>query len=70
MLKDVKELLIDEWSVGYYHRELDLPDAVDGEQATITYGNGVVVASLPLSMRTRPARLTLGTVGPAHGMSG
>ncbi len=69
MLKDVKELLIDEWSVGYYHRELSLPDAVDGEQATVTYGNGVVVASLPLAMRTRPARLTLETVGPAHGVS-
>jgi HSP20 family protein len=25
MLKDVKELLVDEWSVGAYHRELDLP---------------------------------------------
>ena len=25
LLKDVKELLIDEWSVGVYHRELALP---------------------------------------------
>jgi len=31
VLKDIsKELLMDEWSVGDYHRELELPDTVDG----------------------------------------
>jgi HSP20 family protein len=49
MLKDIKELLIDEWSVGEYHRELELPEPVDGSQANATYGNGVLVVSLPRS---------------------
>ena len=31
MLKGIKELLIDEWSVGVYHRELALSTAVNGE---------------------------------------
>jgi HSP20 family protein len=67
MLKDVKELLMDEWSVGAYYRELILIDSVDGERANVTYGNGVLVVALPLSASTIPARLTLETVGPAHG---
>src|SRR5947209_10826396 len=67
LLKDVKELLLDEWSVGSYYREIGLRDAVDGEQANVTYGNGVVVVALPLSEQTSPAKLTLDTVGPAHG---
>src|SRR2546428_1471854 len=67
LLKDVKELLLDEWSVGSYYREITLPNAVDAEQANVTYGNGVLVVALPISDHTRAARLTLDTVGPAHG---
>lgn len=66
-LKGDKELLIDEWSVGGYYREMALPDSVNAEQANVTYGNGVLVVAMPLSDRTNPARLTLETVGPAHG---
>jgi HSP20 family protein len=67
LLKDVKELLLDEWSVGGYYRELALGNAVNGEQANVTYGNGVLVVALPLSDRTRAARLVLDTIGPARG---
>lgn len=67
MLKDIKELLIDEWSVGHYHRELDLPDTVDGEHANVNYGNGVLVVTLPLSHRTTPALLTMTKTGTARG---
>ncbi len=67
LLKDFKELLIDEWSVGSYYRELSLPDAVDGEHANVTYGNGVLVVNLPLSEKTIPATLTLEKIGPARG---
>jgi HSP20 family protein len=67
LLKDVKELLIDEWSVGDYHRELGLPDIVDGEHANVTYGNGVLVVAMPISDEMIPGRLTLETIGPAHG---
>ena len=65
-LKDDKEVLLDEWQVGGYHRELALPAAVDGELATVTYGNGVLVVALPVADRTRPARLTLEAVEVGH----
>lgn len=67
LLKDIKELVLDEWSVGHYYRELPLPDAVNGPLANVTYGNGVLVVAMPISERTHAANLTLDTVGPAHG---
>jgi HSP20 family protein len=66
-LKDAKELLVDEWSVGPYHREITLPAPVDGEGATLTYGNGVLVVALPVAAETRPALLSLREIGPARG---
>lgn len=62
-----KELLVDEWSVGGYYRDVALPNSVDGEHANVNYGNGVIVVAMPLSERTMPARLTMDTVGPARG---
>lgn len=67
VLKDIKELLIDEWSVGSYHRELQLPIAVNGEHANVTYGNGVIVVALPMSQESIPATLTLEKVGTDRG---
>ena len=67
LLKDVKELLLDEWSVGSYYREITLPDIVDGDQTNVTYANGVLVVAMVVSDVTRPATLTLEKVGPAHG---
>ena len=67
VLKGVKELLVDEWSVGGYERELTLPATVDAELATVTYGNGVLVVTLPLAEHTRGARLRLEPTGFAHG---
>lgn len=67
LLKNVKELLMDEWSVGSYYRELALPAHVDAQRANVTYGNGVLVLAFPISDHTVSARLTLDTVGPAHG---
>lgn len=69
VLKDVKILLVDEWSVGAYYRDFRLPEAVDGSQATATYGNGVLVVTFPLSEKNIPARLTLSSTGLARGMS-
>ena len=62
-----KEVLLEEWRAGGYHRELDLPTAVDGELANVTYGNGVLVVVLPVAAQVRPAHLTLETVSPTHG---
>ena len=67
VLKDVNEVLLDEWDVGAYHRELELPVAVDGEHGTVTYGNGVVVVALPMASNTQAARLTLMPAGPNRG---
>ena len=67
VLKDIKELLLDEWSVGSYYRELTLPNTVDAGQANVTYGNGVLVVALPVSARMCAATLILDTVGPTHG---
>jgi len=69
LLKDAKELLLDEWSVGAYYRDYTLPVPVDGSQAMATYGNGVLVVTFPISERSVPARLTLSSTGTAHGMS-
>jgi HSP20 family protein len=67
LLKEVKELLLDEWSVGVYHRELALPVPVNAACANVTYGNGVLMVVLPISDQTSPARLTLERVTPTHG---
>jgi HSP20 family protein len=65
--KGDREVLRDEWQVGGGHREITLPCPVDGLAANVTYGNGVVVVSLPISDATRPALLTLDAIGVARG---
>lgn len=67
MLKDIKDLLLDEWSVGTYYRELELPNAVDGEHANVTYGNGVLVVVMPISDTLTPATLAMDRVGKDFG---
>jgi HSP20 family protein len=67
LLKDIKELLLDEWSVGVYHREIALPVPVNAGCANVTYGNGVLMVALPISDQTSAARLTLERITPTHG---
>jgi HSP20 family protein len=62
-----KDVLLDEWSAGPYHRELVLTDAVDAQRATLTYGNGILVVALPLAEEHRPARLSMATIGQRRG---
>jgi HSP20 family protein len=69
-LRGEKELLADEWSVGPYRRTLALPVPVDGTGATVTYGNGVLVVSLPIAAATRASTITLERTGPARGEGG
>jgi HSP20 family protein len=61
------ESLIDEWNPGPYHRDIELPVAVDGERANVTYNNGVLVVSLPIVETTRAARLTLSELSATQG---
>ena len=41
------EILISEWTIGPYYREVVLPQPVDGALTNATYGNGVLVLSMP-----------------------
>jgi HSP20 family protein len=67
VLKDVNEVLVDEWDAGGYYREVALPNAVDGVHANVTYGNGVVVVALSLSEKTVVADITVPKVGTDKG---
>jgi len=49
------EVVVDEWTIGPYYREVSLPGTVDGSLANATYGNGVLVLSMPKSADDRPA---------------
>jgi len=66
-LEGTKDVLINEWIVGPYHRELALDVPVNGPSATVTYGNGVLVVALPIAETTRPARLSLEPIGATRG---
>lgn len=59
LLKGIKELIVDEWTVGGYYRDLELPVDVSGGEANVTYGNGVLVVALPVAQQTTPARLRM-----------
>jgi HSP20 family molecular chaperone IbpA len=67
MLKDDKTVLINEWDVGVYRRQIALPVNVAGDLATVTYGNGVLVVALPLARRTSGAILALEPGQRGHG---
>ena len=42
------EILISEWTIGPYYREVVLPQPVDGALTNATYGNGVLVLAMPM----------------------
>ena len=50
----------------FQHREIVLPRPVDAQAGTVTFGNGVLVVSLPVTDTVRPGRRRLETVGPAR----
>lgn len=65
--KDVNEQLVNEWDVGGYYREYQLPEGVDATLANLTFANGVLVAAFPINDTMLPAKLTLHEVGRAEG---
>jgi len=67
-LKGDKEIILDEWTPGPYHREIELATHVDGAHANVTYSNGVLVVALPVAATTTPAQLVLGSESPTHGV--
>jgi HSP20 family protein len=66
-VEETRDLLLDEWAVGPYRRVLDLPNPVNGSLATATYGNGVLVVTLPIAERTTPAHICLEAIGMGRG---
>jgi HSP20 family protein len=64
------DLLQAEWNIGPYFREIDLPEDVDGSLANATYGNGVLVLTIPKARATGEAtRIEFGleTIRPTRG---
>jgi HSP20 family protein len=45
--QEERDLLIAEWAIGPYYREVRLPQPVDGARTNATYGNGVLVLVMP-----------------------
>jgi HSP20 family protein len=44
-----RDLVVEEWTIGPYYRKISLPQDVDGSLTNATYGNGVLVLSMPKS---------------------
>src|SRR5690242_13409256 len=42
-----REMVVNEWTIGPYYRELVLPAPVQGARTNATYGNGVLVLAMP-----------------------
>ena len=45
--QEERDLVLAEWTVGPYFRELELPQTVNGALTNATYGNGVLVLVMP-----------------------
>jgi HSP20 family protein len=45
--QETEDLLVSEWTIGPYAREIVLPQPVNGPLTNATYGNGVLVLAMP-----------------------
>lgn len=45
--QDEKDLIIEEWKMGPYCREVELPEAVNGPLTNATFGNGILILAMP-----------------------
>lgn len=57
------EFLLHEWTVGPYHRSVQLPEDVDLESARASLDNGVLVVTFNKSERGRPRRIQVRGAG-------
>jgi HSP20 family protein len=57
-----------EWSYGPYERTIELPCAVDGRRANVTYGNGVLSISFPKSDAHNAGSIKVLRTGHTRGM--
>lgn len=65
-----REMIIEEWSIGPYHREVKLPEMVDAELTNATYGNGILVLSMPKCKHTQPDSHATFKLHPIEGARG
>lgn len=42
-----KDLVVEEWTIGPYYREVQLPEAVNGLLTNATFGNGILTLAMP-----------------------
>jgi HSP20 family molecular chaperone IbpA len=68
--QDERDLLITEWEIGPSHRDLTLPEQVDGRTANASYGNGVLALMLPKATdgSVERAEILLEAIEPTVGM--
>ena len=45
--QDDKDLIVEEWEIGPYYRELELPESVNGALTNATFGNGILTLAMP-----------------------
>jgi HSP20 family protein len=48
------DVILSEWSIGPYYREISLQQAISGPLTNATYGNGVLVLSMPKAEKNDP----------------
>jgi HSP20 family molecular chaperone IbpA len=46
-----KDIVVEEWKIGPYYREVELPERVDGALTNATLGNGVLTLAMPKTQR-------------------
>jgi len=64
------DLVVEEWTIGPYHREVDLQQTVNGPLTNATYGNGVLVLSMPKCQGEEEdavVNFTLNPISPTRG---
>lgn len=56
--QDQPDILVSEWTMGPYHRDIILPQLVNSGLTNATYGNGVLVLAMPILLPGRPREKT------------
>jgi HSP20 family protein len=51
--RETEEVLVAEWTIGPYEREVALPQPVNGPLTNATYGNGVLMPAMPKAEEQR-----------------
>lgn len=64
-----KKMILAEWRIGEYHRELPLPDQIDSDRVNVAYNNGVLTVTMPLGDRTEPREIRVVKVNSERGVT-